>query len=36
MKEERGSSFVSLRTTEDADLNINSQGPYRGLIIDYH
>lgn len=36
MNEERGSSFVSLRTTEDADLNINSQGPYRGLIIDYH
>lgn len=32
---EREHFFVSLCITEDSDLNINSQRPYRVLIIDY-
>lgn len=32
----RGRAFVSLKIAEDTDLNINSQRPYRALIIDYH
>lgn len=32
---ERKRAVVSLRIAEDSDLNINSQRPYRALIIDY-
>lgn len=34
-KRERKRAVVSLRIAEDTDLNINSQSPYRALIIDY-
>lgn len=35
-KRERARCLESLRITEETDLNINTERPYRALIIDYH